>query len=134
MDIAIAATDGSAVVELRNARLVDCEGHYGALVRLRYEGRQYKRPFWFDRSDVAEFLKESRWLRRSISGEALLPHAGRSDFLLLSRKGGAWQLGGKVLQEDHPDMHVRFTLPISSPDVDRFLSACTELMASATPD
>jgi hypothetical protein len=119
MDVILPASDGSATLEIRNARVADADGHCGSLVRLHYEGELHRAQFWFDREDLQAFVREARWLVRSISGEAEL------DCLSLQRRAGDWKLAGRLFPID-----LRFSFPISMQDADRLVSACEELIHS----
>ena len=90
MDIRIEADNGREWLELRDARPVDDAGFSG-FVRTCVAERIYKRPFWFGRGELQEFLHQAEWLYRSATGHATLGHAGRPDHFTFFRAadGGA---------------------------------------------
>jgi len=119
MDVIVTASDGSATLEIRNARVADADGHYGSLVRLHYEGELHRAQLWFDREALQAFVREARWLVRSISGEAEL------DSLSLQRRAGDWKLAGRLFPMD-----LCFSFSISTQDAERLVSACEDLIHS----
>lgn len=120
MDLIIPASDASGTLEIRNARVVDTEGRCGSLLRLHWEGALHRAQFWFDREDLEAFVREARWLVRSISGDAEL------DCLTLLRRGDEWKLAGRLFPMD-----LFFSFPISVEDAQRLVSACEDLIRAA---
>jgi hypothetical protein len=128
VDIQIAAADGTATIELRDVRPANVDGQYRGLWRVSLNESTNKMPFWLDRADIEEFLREAHWLERSTGGRALLSPVGRSDTLILEKLAGEWQLGGQIFRSDHPDMHLRFRFPVLVADVRNLLTQLRELL------
>ena len=130
MDFRIESVDGVRFLELRDARRLDAAGRFRALLCVGDARRVDRRPVWFDRRDLEEFLSEARWLEHSAGGAATLDHVGRPDRVAVRRDSSGWWVEGEVYRVADRDEHLHFRLPVEPRAARTMIGALASLAES----
>lgn len=134
MDVRVVSRDANQFVELRDLTPVEGGKTYKGSVRARLGGAQYRRPFWLDHEDLANFVREADWLTRSTSGRAELSGSAPTEgHLVLGRAREGWYFAGELPHFQDPDQHVRFRFDLEHSEVIHLLGSLRSLTASRAP-